>query len=105
MPEVSATPWRRSDLLWLLAALLVLVGSGFGLRDPWPADEPRFAALARDLFQNGDWLFPRVGGDLYQDKPPLYFWLLALAYWMSGLLPPTIIPEAYGAAVDSRVLV
>ena len=32
----------------------------------------------------GEWLFPRVGGDLYQDKPPLYFWLLAAAYELIG---------------------
>ena len=84
VPDSTNSPWRRSDLLILGLALLVLVGSGYGLRDPWPADEPRFAALARDLFLNGDWLFPRVGGDLYQDKPPLYFWLLALAYGITG---------------------
>ena len=59
------------------ACALVIVGTGIGMRDPWPADEPRFASLARDMALSGEWLFPRVGGDLYQDKPPLYFWLLA----------------------------
>ena len=68
---------RRRDLLWLGALALLLIATGFGLRDPWPADEPRFALVARDMVLSGDWLFPRVGGDLYPDKPPLYFWLLA----------------------------
>jgi 4-amino-4-deoxy-L-arabinose transferase-like glycosyltransferase len=75
---------RRSDLLWLAAALLLLIATGVGVRDPWPADEPRFASLARDMALGGEWLFPRVGGDLYQDKPPLYFWLLSAAYEVIG---------------------
>ena len=84
MPDQSFEPVRRSDLLWLAAAVLLLVATGIGVRDPWPADEPRFASLARDMAQGGEWLFPRVGGDLYQDKPPVYFWLLAAAYEVIG---------------------
>jgi 4-amino-4-deoxy-L-arabinose transferase-like glycosyltransferase len=74
--------WR--DLAWLALALALIVASGYGLRDPWPADEPRFASLARDMATTGERLFPRVGGDLYQDKPPVFFWLLALAYAAIG---------------------
>ena len=40
---------RNSDLLWLGLALLIIIGTGIGIRDPWPADEPRFAAVARDM--------------------------------------------------------
>ena len=41
----------------------------------------------------------RVGGDLYQDKPPLFFWMLALCYTLFGsfkgwfLLPPPVAPS------------
>ncbi len=84
--NTAPQPIRASDLLWLALALIVIVGTGIGLRDPWPADEPRFASLARDMAQSGEWLFPRVGGDLYQDKPPLYFWLLALSYSLFGAM-------------------
>ncbi len=80
--EAVRTHW--SDLGWILLAVLLLIASGYGLRDPWPADEPRFASLARDMVASGNWLFPRVGGDLYQDKPPVFFWLLALAYATIG---------------------
>ena len=75
---------RWQDVAWILLAVLLLVASGYGLRDPWPADEPRFASLARDMVASGNWLFPRVGGDLYQDKPPVFFWLLATAYALIG---------------------
>ena len=68
----------KRDYFWLLSLALVLIASGIGLRDPWPADEPRFALIARDMVITGDWLLPRVGGDVYADKPPLFFWLIAL---------------------------
>ena len=71
----NQSPWV--DLLWLLGLALLLIATGIGLRDPWPADEPRFALVARDMVATGDWLLPRVGGQPYADKPPLFFWLIA----------------------------
>lgn len=68
----------RSDRLWLLGLGLLLIATGIGLRDPWPADEPRFALIARDMVLTGEWLLPHVGGVVYADKPPLFFWLIAL---------------------------
>jgi 4-amino-4-deoxy-L-arabinose transferase-like glycosyltransferase len=77
---------RLLDLLWLLGFGLLLIGTGLGLRDPWPPDEPRFALVAQDMLRSGDFLFPRVGGDLYADKPPLFFWLIAAATALTGSL-------------------
>src|SRR5262245_35795973 len=89
---------RNSDLLWLALALLVMIGTGIGIRDPWPADEPRFAVVARDMVATGEWLFPRVGGDLYQDKPPLFFWMLAACYSLLGSIRWSfLIPAFLGA--------
>ena len=91
--------WR--DVAWILLAVALLVASGYGLRDPWPADEPRFASLARDMVASGDWLFPRVGGDLYQDKPPVYFWLLALSYAAIGSVRWSfLLPSLLGALLS-----
>ena len=85
-PTARAAADSRSDLLWLGLALFIIIGTGIGIRDPWPADEPRFAAVARDMVATGEWLFPRVGGDLYQDKPPMFFWMLAVCYSLIGSL-------------------
>jgi len=74
------------DVAGLVALALLLMGTGLGLRDPWPADEPRFALIAQDMLRSGDWLIPRVGGDLYADKPPFFFWLLASAMALTGSL-------------------
>jgi 4-amino-4-deoxy-L-arabinose transferase-like glycosyltransferase len=36
--------------------------------------------VSREMAAHGNWFFPSMGGELYDDKPPLYFWLLAAGY-------------------------
>jgi 4-amino-4-deoxy-L-arabinose transferase-like glycosyltransferase len=79
------TKARRDTWLFWLFALLILA-TGLGLRDPWPADEPRFALVARQMVESGDWLFPHRGSELYSDKPPLFMWLQAALLWLTGEL-------------------
>ena len=98
-------PIRARDLLWLALALAIIIGTGLGIRDPWPADEPRFAALARDMALSHEWLFPRVGGDLYQDKPPLYFWLLAICYTLFGSVKASFLIPSFLAAGGTLFLI
>jgi 4-amino-4-deoxy-L-arabinose transferase-like glycosyltransferase len=104
-PGASSSRDVLVDLLWLVGLAVVMMGAGLGLRDPWPADEPRFALVAQDMLRSGDWMIPRVGGDLYGDKPPVFFWLMAAAMAVTGstrfgfLLPSLI------AGVASVVLV
>ncbi|MEO7252024.1 MAG: glycosyltransferase family 39 protein, partial [Arenimonas sp.] len=73
---------RDTWLFWLFA--LLILGAGLGLRDPWPADEPRFALVARHMVESGNWLFPMRGTELYSDKPPLFMWLQAAVYTVVG---------------------
>ena len=92
MPTSRAS--RDTWLFWILA--LLVLGAGLGLRDPWPADEPRFALVARHMVESGDWLFPHRGNELYPDKPPLFMWLQALAYlavgnWRVAFLLPSLL--------------
>jgi len=101
----ASLPIRARDLLWLALALAILIGTGLGIRDPWPADEPRFAALARDMALSHEWLFPRVGGDLYQDKPPLFFWLLAICYSLLGSVKASFLIPSFLAAGGTLFLI
>lgn len=71
-------------ILFLFIAALLLLASGLGLRDPWPADEPRFVAIALEMLKSGQWLIPTRGGELYPDKPPLLMWLIALGIKVTG---------------------
>ncbi len=93
------------DLTFLVGLALVLIGAGLGLRDPWPADEPRFALIAQDMLRSGDWLIPRVGGDLYADKPPLYFWLMAASMGVTGSLRVGFLLPSLLAGVGTVLLV
>ena len=40
-------------------------------------DEPRYAAIGREMARSGDWVTPRLWGEAWFEKP-------ALIYWMSG---------------------
>ncbi|MCE9680423.1 glycosyltransferase family 39 protein [Shewanella sp. AS1] len=70
------------SVLLLIAGLMLLVGIGF--RAPWPADEPRFVEVAREMVATGQWLFPTRGGEYYPDKPPVFMWSIALFYQITG---------------------
>jgi 4-amino-4-deoxy-L-arabinose transferase-like glycosyltransferase len=93
------------DVLMLLLLALLLMATGLGLRDPWPADEPRFALVAQDMLRSGDWLIPRVGGDLYADKPPLFFWLMAAATAVTGTLRVGFLLPSLLAGIGATLLV
>lgn len=95
----------RADLYWLLGLALLLIATGIGLRDPWPADEPRFALVARDMVATGDWLVPRVGGEVYPDKPPLFFWLMALCLTVTHSLRVAFLLPSLFAGLGCVVLV
>src|SRR5688500_18050329 len=64
----------------LLAApallLLYFFGlAGVGMLGP---DEPRYAAIGREMANTGDWITPRLWGEPWFEKPALLYWLVAL---------------------------
>ena len=105
MTQPRAMQWEWRDVLWIVLFVALLIAAGYGLRDPWPADEPRFASLARDMVHSGNWLIPRVGGDLYQDKPPVFFWLLAASYWLFGSVRASFLLPSLLASLGVLLLV
>lgn len=81
---------------WFMVFALIVIGAGLGLRAPWPADEPRFVLVARQMWESGNWLFPHRGQELYADKPPLFFWIIAATYsivrhWNVAFLLPSLL--------------
>ena len=75
---------ERRQTFWFFLIAFWILAVGYGQRDPWPADEPRFVLVAKQMVESGDWLFPHRGIELYPDKPPVFFWLLALCFKLTG---------------------
>ncbi len=68
-------PRIHIPLLIALGAVLFIIN--LGAYDLWPPDEPRFAQVAREMVQSGDYLAPHINGHPYTEKPPLLFWAQA----------------------------
>ena len=70
-----------------VAALLVVVVTVTGLvtRPLLAIDETRYAAVALEMLQRGDWLVPHLNGQTYSHKPPLLFWLVLAGWQVLGV--------------------
>ncbi len=60
-----------------LGAVILFINAGGW--DLWNPDEPRYAQVAREMMQTGNYLVPHINSEIYPDKPPLFFWLIACA--------------------------
>lgn len=74
-------------------AVLALISLGILLfalrpRELWGVDESIVGTIVREMLVDGHWLVPHVNGEVYADKPPLYYWLAALPVAASGTLTP-----------------
>ncbi|EKO3499261.1 ArnT family glycosyltransferase [Vibrio fluvialis] len=84
----------------LMVFAFIIIFAGIGLRSPWPADEPRFAEVAREMVVSGNWFFPMRGGELYPDKPPVFMWAIALVYsWIGNMDWAFMIPNALAGMI------
>ncbi|MDH5307912.1 MAG: glycosyltransferase family 39 protein [Myxococcales bacterium] len=74
---------RQRPLLTLavLAALLCSAGISHEL---WTPDEPRVAEIGRAMWASGDWAMPRLGGEPFLEKPPLYWWVQSGVFALAG---------------------
>ncbi|HUT83485.1 MAG TPA: glycosyltransferase family 39 protein, partial [Thermodesulfobacteriota bacterium] len=74
---------------WLHVVIIILLGvllycyniSGWDL---WNPDEPRYAQVAREMAETGQWMLPHLNGNVYHEKPPLVFWLVGLSFKVFG---------------------
>ena len=86
-PTVALGLPASALVLWLSLVVVVCYVSMFqglesvGFIGP---DEPRYAAVARDMSATGDWVTPRLNGEPWFEKPILYYWLAGLGYRVTG---------------------
>lgn len=68
----------------LFAALFLFFILGLGSYDLSAPDEPRFALVAKEMIENGDYLILHRNERAYPDKPPLFFWTISATSLISG---------------------
>src|SRR4051812_41246566 len=90
MPEISKTPGEKPTFRWTWPKLLAIVSTifvyFFGLTIPLLGpDEPRYAQVAREMFERGDWVTPTLGGFNWFEKPALLYWLEIVFFKVFGV--------------------
>jgi 4-amino-4-deoxy-L-arabinose transferase-like glycosyltransferase len=68
----------------LLPLALIVFCMNIGGYDLWPADEPRYGQIAREMMERGDYLVPHINDETYYEKPPLLFWSIAVFSQLTG---------------------
>lgn len=77
---------QRGINLFLLFTILLLFFAYFsGLFVDTTGDAGKYAAIARNIIENGDLINLKIHGEPYDQKPPLLFWLAALGFKLGGL--------------------
>ena len=74
---------RQIALLMLAAFVLLFVPAWFS-RGPWHVDDLRYVEAARQMGEYGDWLVPKLNGDVYGEKPPGYSWAVVGVKYATG---------------------
>jgi len=83
---MSPQPWAQVALL--LGLCIVVYFINLGQWDLWSPDEPRYAEVSREMVNGGDWILMHRNGNLYTDKPPLFFWAVAISSFLwQGMTP------------------
>lgn len=73
---------------WAMLVLLALyLGPGLVGHQPWKQDETYIADIVRTMLATGDAVVPRMAGEAFMEKPPLFYWVAgALARLTSPVL-------------------
>ncbi|MGA2315168.1 MAG: glycosyltransferase family 39 protein [Thermodesulfobacteriota bacterium] len=84
--KMSPQPWAQFALLLGLCFVIYFVN--LGQWDLWSPDEPRYAEVSREMVNGGDWILMHRNGELYTDKPPLFFWFNGISSFLwQGVTP------------------
>jgi 4-amino-4-deoxy-L-arabinose transferase-like glycosyltransferase len=85
---LSAIPSPSARIAWtvlILATLYICYFHNLGAIGLVGPDEPRYAWIARDMAESGDWVTPRLYGKPWFEKPALYYWAAALSFKLFGV--------------------
>jgi 4-amino-4-deoxy-L-arabinose transferase-like glycosyltransferase len=107
-PDHSARNNLAARIGWailILATLYVCYFSHLGAIGFVGPDEPRYAWIARDMAETGDWTTPRLYGKPWFEKPPLFYWGAALCFKLFGVSEAAArLPSAISALLATLAL-
>ena len=76
----------KNPFIWFCFAGLVIAVYFWGLNLPLLGpDEPRYAQVAREMFERGDWITPKLAGFDWFEKPALLYWLQIASFKIFGV--------------------
>jgi 4-amino-4-deoxy-L-arabinose transferase-like glycosyltransferase len=75
-------PQKWVQIAILIGFCIILYFLNLGRWDLWSPDEPRYAQVAKEMINRGDWILMHYNGNTYADKPPLFFWLIAFSSFL-----------------------
>lgn len=108
--SVAREPGRGTILamVTLFWALVFLPGLG---TIEIQGEEGRRILPGITMVESGDWVVPKIGGKVYQRKPPLINWMAATSFSVTGIinewtarLPSALVTLALGLAVAGMTL-
>ena len=90
MGEITTTDanaeYKLPPIAWIAFAGLALCAYFIGLDLPFLGpDEPRYAQVAVEMFNRGDWVTPTLGGHNWFEKPVLLYWYEILSFNIFGV--------------------
>ncbi len=83
MSCLHASRWLHGLIIVMSAAAVAL--PGLGSTSLWDIDEGLNAEAAREMLESGDWVVPYFNFKPRTAKPPLLYWLQAMAYRAFGV--------------------
>ncbi len=87
---------RELYVITVVAAVALFINlGGWGITE---TSEARFAEISYEMYQSGDYLHPRLLGIQHYHKPPVVYWLTAIAYHLFG-------PSAFAARFFLQIAV
>jgi 4-amino-4-deoxy-L-arabinose transferase-like glycosyltransferase len=101
----TSTAARIAWAVVILATLYICYFSHLGAIGFVGPDEPRYAWIARDMAETGDWVTPRLYGKPWFEKPVLYYWGAALCFKLFGVSEAAArLPSAISALLATLAL-
>ena len=92
--SITTSPPRgtAARIAWgalIIVTLAVCYFSNLGAIGFVGPDEPRYAWIARDMAETGDWVTPRLYGKPWFEKPVLYYWMAGACFKFFGVSETT----------------